>query len=666
MRRFLGCRVSQHLASAWCILSRTVTPIDTVAASRPNVSVPLGVALGLVALLVSSADAQRRRRTDLPPSVSAAQQLFETARQATADLVAVELTAGDANGEVRAWDRRWRRRLERMRGRAARLRRGCPEMGTTSCTQLAACAYLQGVPWRVLAARDLLFRVDDRLGRGHLAHQFAVDAARAEEALRRRRAGHTCEDVPGAYEAARLGVPQQYYSTGFDRTRAEDFLRRAGHAYEASQGSGGRQVSRDPTSTTALADLTERSRENDDLEVRGVRVLSSEDISATVAPFLPCPQTSDPFSARRCRENRPARRRALRDEVYVLGASGVLGRYDFRRHRFPITIYKATPLNGQPLGYATPTVPSRLDAARLWSGAGFPNSTIVARGHISFETDAEAEEWFDTLTADSASEERTIGVLLVVKFTRVWDVAHPRRAAHTRGQRFRGVAFHSYEWLAFRPDNHREVGHGIVRRSRDTRGMVETIRRHMWRRHETASAPAQQETGSMAAGDATRGGAPSSSRLPAAESADNGEEPAPDTPSPDEVSAEIPQTTSATVEGDPPAPSELVPETNRLRTRADAGSPNLSFPEPPRPHTFEEAQRRYRHRLSRCPDSDEVGELHATVTIREDGRVVSVIVEQNSHRELAACLSAEVMRWRLRRQSERTRVRVAFRFPTVR
>lgn len=117
-------------------------------------------------------------------------------------LAAVDERPGDPNGELRAWDRRWRRRLERLASPGSfqlcssesdcRLRAGCE----------LADAIRSGAARLILVRADMLRRVPDpdRDLLVELATEFAwrwavqlVSLARADE-------GHSCEDLPERWE----------------------------------------------------------------------------------------------------------------------------------------------------------------------------------------------------------------------------------------------------------------------------------------------------------------------------------------------------------------------------------------------------------------------------------------------------------------------------------
>lgn len=124
-------------------------------------------------------------------------------------LTRVEPQPADANGQLRAWDRLWRARLDRLLRRPP-VRAQC--IAPRDCAEREVCelvAWMSGAAADVLHARGEMLRdPNDWLGGGPregvaaMAHALALRRLVADDAARRRRARLSCEDLPMREEYA--------------------------------------------------------------------------------------------------------------------------------------------------------------------------------------------------------------------------------------------------------------------------------------------------------------------------------------------------------------------------------------------------------------------------------------------------------------------------------
>lgn len=172
------------------------------------------VALGVVVAIllgVGVSMAQRRGARSLSPAT--AREIFATVVEAASDLVVLEVEPGDANGAVRAWDRRWSDRLQGLRRRIGSLTAPCvrPDW-ITDCRRREACVLLSGNPAAsVETARTGLYRdLEEDSARPHLAVYLAARRIVADMAATRAAADLACEDLPDSFDLDTLGLPDAY------------------------------------------------------------------------------------------------------------------------------------------------------------------------------------------------------------------------------------------------------------------------------------------------------------------------------------------------------------------------------------------------------------------------------------------------------------------------
>lgn len=142
-------------------------------------------------------------------NVGRARSTFATVLDAAEALARVEPQPGDANGELRGWDRRWRARLDQLVRRPP-VRAQC--IASHDCAAREVCelvAWMGGGAGEVLHARGgMLSEASDWLGGGpregiaEMAYTLALRRLVADEAARRRGARLSCEDLPMREEYA--------------------------------------------------------------------------------------------------------------------------------------------------------------------------------------------------------------------------------------------------------------------------------------------------------------------------------------------------------------------------------------------------------------------------------------------------------------------------------
>lgn len=167
------------------------------------------VAAAIAATLGTSAttvEAQRRPHRRAPTPTL---EQWRTVLDATEALAAVNAEPGDASGQVRAWDRRWRARLERLRDRWSMAHTGCSRYA--ECRRRAGCELTDAVHTgasRVLDARRSIYQpqpgiLDDRPPLVALASSFAWRRLVMMTALARAQERLSCEDLPDRDELRR-------------------------------------------------------------------------------------------------------------------------------------------------------------------------------------------------------------------------------------------------------------------------------------------------------------------------------------------------------------------------------------------------------------------------------------------------------------------------------
>lgn len=257
---------------------------------------------------------------------------------------------------------------------------------------------------------------------------------------------------------------------------------------------------------------------------RAQRHVRLQELSTALAPLFPCPTGTDAFAARRCRSTLSERRRALRDEVLVTVAPvAVVGPYDFRRHRFALTIYGFVAVSDdrgeEPFLVSTaPLSPATL--GRMSSLDDLPRSAVVARSHIAFESDEEAEAWFRTLPnggtlVGNDPDRRLTSVVLLIQARRGWTQRLPetrlarllrrqlnrglaragvRHRSPVQREVVRGATIRVVGWIA--ADNARVLGRGLVGRQPASTAalldrLTESATRHLGRPGEPAQRSAE-------------------------------------------------------------------------------------------------------------------------------------------------------------------------------
>lgn len=158
----------------------------------------------LLVLLAPGWEALRAQRR--PPSVREARASFASVVAAARALDAIEVTQGDSNGQVRAWDRVWRARVREATTRFD----GClPATRPPTCREIEVDALACQVGSDVGLARDALYDSERRTDLlQHMARELASRRALADAAVRRGAAHLSCEDLPGLRLGRRLpGVP---------------------------------------------------------------------------------------------------------------------------------------------------------------------------------------------------------------------------------------------------------------------------------------------------------------------------------------------------------------------------------------------------------------------------------------------------------------------------
>ena len=175
--------------------------------------VGLAAVLGWALLLFgpSTARAQRARGGQ-------ARSTFTTVVEAATALAALEPQPADANGSLRAWDRRWRRRLRQFSVRSAHTR--CA-FAPDSCAEREECALAPGlVAFQVISARDAMLGDLHQHSVFVAAETLAARRLVADEAARRRRAGLSCEDLPSSLDIGdRRAVEALHAPSGFAELR---------------------------------------------------------------------------------------------------------------------------------------------------------------------------------------------------------------------------------------------------------------------------------------------------------------------------------------------------------------------------------------------------------------------------------------------------------------
>lgn len=185
-----------------------------------------------LATVCAPALAQRRRPTTSP---AAALREYEEIEHALRDLVALQPQPGDADGAVRAWDRRWAARMA-----AAHRRSSCPRIGSHECGDVAvrelAC---NAAYYLVLSPRDGLLQGFDGEWAERAQEAAAARRAVAEEAMRREREGMSCEDVPNGFSVVSetVGDEVRWYNHGGEPLRAGGYQQSAAAGVDRAPGS---------------------------------------------------------------------------------------------------------------------------------------------------------------------------------------------------------------------------------------------------------------------------------------------------------------------------------------------------------------------------------------------------------------------------------------------
>jgi hypothetical protein len=146
-----------------------------------------------VVLLSAPAHGQTRRAMRDP--VADIALMTELARAAR-ELLTVVPTPGDANGQLRAWDRRWLATIDRL-PEGARYRGGCPLHFDALVVRLR----------RHALGRNPSGDTDPYTSADDVAWSMAINRWFFEDAARRLRAGLTCEDQPEWHGGRSGAVP---------------------------------------------------------------------------------------------------------------------------------------------------------------------------------------------------------------------------------------------------------------------------------------------------------------------------------------------------------------------------------------------------------------------------------------------------------------------------
>jgi len=164
------------------------------------------LALALVvatALISDDVHAQRRSPRAAVMRLVQAEQLFAQAKRAAEDLGRVEIRPGDANGQLRAWDRQWSRFVAGLD--ALSTSATCGDFGEdVECSRRAVEALMCGLNHDLELARGAVFYDEALQGAlRDLPWKIAARRAVANEAMRRESAHLSCEDVESIWDAQR-------------------------------------------------------------------------------------------------------------------------------------------------------------------------------------------------------------------------------------------------------------------------------------------------------------------------------------------------------------------------------------------------------------------------------------------------------------------------------
>lgn len=176
--------------------------------SNPRAGRARTIAAVLLLGVVAAGGVAEARRPGIRLSRTQARAVFEEVLEAAVALQRTDAQPADANGQIRAWDRKWRARLERLQTDALSYRfepEGCESHELESLTR--------GLASDMLSVRGSVYCEYCTESYRDCLVAFGSNAAcrdaTAIEAHRREMAGLSCEDLPDAdgRDASNCGVP---------------------------------------------------------------------------------------------------------------------------------------------------------------------------------------------------------------------------------------------------------------------------------------------------------------------------------------------------------------------------------------------------------------------------------------------------------------------------